>query len=104
MARLLCAPRVIAFVQSSAACPAFNMGVVQAALSVTRKRCRPWTDDLLDDPDAVEEPIVSAREWEVLRDCDLFGAGGPVEQATGTLKREGDARATRGIQFGVARF
>ena len=89
---LLCKQKVLDFVSSSAACPLFNIGTVLAALSVAKKRVRAWDDSLLDSLE-IQEPVVTPREWQILRYCDIFSIGGPVEQAPSVTKREAEVRA-----------
>lgn len=92
---LLCTPAVIAFLSSGGEhAPAFNCGVLKAALDVTNKRCREWDDQMLDDPaqTTTQSQTVTPKEWEAIRYCDLFTVGGPVEQAPVTLKREASQR------------
>jgi hypothetical protein len=89
---ILCSQKVLKFVDSSAACPLFNLGAVLAALSVAKKRVRSWDESLLDSSD-VQEPTVTLREWQILRYCDIFTEGGPAEQASDVIKRETEDRA-----------
>jgi hypothetical protein len=86
-----------------------NKGVMKAALSVSFKRCQQWIDDQLDntvpysgdsrapasaDEDLIieSEPVVTNTEWEILRYCNVFSVGGPVQQAPSKRKFEYDAR------------
>ena len=89
---LLCSPKVLDFVESSASCPLFNVGAVLAALSVAKKRVRAWDESLLDSSEE-QEPVVTLREWQILRYCDIFSIGGPAEQSPDVIKRETEDRA-----------
>lgn len=124
LAAALLHPAVVAAATAAAPSPLLiNAGVADAAVSVSSKRCREWTDEELDggaegagpadgadrDRDAigagtgadagsgegvaVGEPLVTPAEWEVLRYCNIFAAGGPVEQAPITRRAEEDAKA-----------
>lgn len=72
-----------------------NVGVVAAAVRVTSRRAPNFDDDsVLDCALAADDPpLISAREWQIIRWCSAFAAGGPMEQAPVTRAREAADRA-----------
>lgn len=71
-----------------------NVGVVAAATRVTSRRAPNFDDDsVLDSAHAADEPpLISQHEWQIIRWCSAFAAGGPTKQAPVTRAREAAER------------